>query len=325
MISRNVVIVIDDDKDDFNDAKNLLEKGQMFEVVPEYSTLFNALDDCNSSVRIWDYLPCLLQQYQDRLGLVLCDLRLFNNDDMGLEIIQAIRTDPDFELSDPLVNRYVPIIAYTNYDNMEKTAVESGATMSFPKSRREATLKSTVKSLISYYESVMKGIRESLWPIELSSRIRTLSRVKKTTAFLMTSFSKEHDRIIENVKAVFGKYGIDVRIARSAGGEFDNRLFQNIEVYMHGCKFGIGLYTDDSHLKRSEKIRINPNLSLEVGYMLALKKQICILKERKLPKMNVDLIDRLYCEFDAEDQDSLDRVVKEWLINKGFLNEEPVQ
>ena len=35
MISRNVVIVIDDDKEDFNDAKDLLEKGQLFKVVPE--------------------------------------------------------------------------------------------------------------------------------------------------------------------------------------------------------------------------------------------------------------------------------------------------
>ena len=65
-----------------------------------------------------------------------------------------------------------------------------------------------------------------------------------------------------------------------------------------------------------KRIRINPNLSQEVGYMLGLQKKVCILKDKKLDKINTDLSSWIYQEYT---KDTLEKQLVQWLKNNKFI------
>jgi nucleoside 2-deoxyribosyltransferase len=58
----------------------------------------------------------------------------------------------------------------------------------------------------------------------------------------------------------------------------------------------------------------NPNVSLELGYMMALGKSTLLLKERNLPSMPADLTHRLYKEFDLlHVQETVEKQIAQWI------------
>ena len=85
------------------------------------------------------------------------------------------------------------------------------------------------------------------------------------------------------------------KVLRADEYTYSENLFTNIEVFMHGCKFAISVF------ERSRSDQHNPNVNLEVGYILGLNKRVCILKDKTIPLLNVDLQGRLYVEFDIYD------------------------
>ncbi|WIT11117.1 nucleotide-binding protein [Paucibacter sediminis] len=84
----------------------------------------------------------------------------------------------------------------------------------------------------------------------------------------------------------------DLKLLRADDHVYSENLFTNIEVFMHGCRFGISV------IERMQTEQHNANVALEVGYMLGLKKDVCLLKERTVPALPSDLQGRLYTEFD---------------------------
>ena len=62
------------------------------------------------------------------------------------------------------------------------------------------------------------------------------------------------------------------------------------------------------------------NVALEVGYMFALGRPVCLLKDRTLKALPTDLVGKLYREFDcySADQTIPDQLTK-WLRDKGIL------
>jgi predicted nucleotide-binding protein len=91
-------------------------------------------------------------------------------------------------------------------------------------------------------------------------------------------------------------------------------VLTNIQAYIYGCRFAIAVF------ERILTNDLNPNVSLEVGYFLGLKKPVCLLKEPTLPRLPSDLIGRLYVEFDGQDLPrSLPRVVGKWLTGRGLI------
>jgi nucleoside 2-deoxyribosyltransferase len=102
---------------------------------------------------------------------------------------------------------------------------------------------------------------------------------------------------------------------RADDKEYHDDLFANIQTYIHGCGFGIAV------IERIEKDEFNPNVALEIGYMLALKKPVCILKDKTVPVLQADLIGRLYKQFDPQDVSKTipDQLTK-WLLDKGFIS-----
>jgi hypothetical protein len=134
------------------------------------------------------------------------------------------------------------------------------------------------------------------------------------TAFVMMQFgvSSAHHGILEGIQRALSPHNMVALRADSKGYHSD--LFYNILTYIYGCRFGIAVFD------RIERDSINPNVSLEVGYMLGLGKSVCFLKDRTLTTLQTDLVGKLYRTFDPHDpQSTIPRELLAWLGDNGFI------
>lgn len=131
--------------------------------------------------------------------------------------------------------------------------------------------------------------------------------------FIMMQFAQtdSHNEIAHTIKEVLVTFGLTG--VRADDREYHQDLFQNIETYLYGCGFGIAVF------ERINNDQHNPNIALETGYMMALKKPICILKDRTLTALQADLVGRLYKPFDVQHiSSSIRPVLTKWLEDYGF-------
>ena len=92
-------------------------------------------------------------------------------------------------------------------------------------------------------------------------------------------------------------------------------FFPNILTYIYGCEFGIAVF------ERIETDEFNPNVSLEVGYMLALRKSVRLLKDKTLETLHTDLVGKLYRPFDPQDiSDTVSKELMKWLSDKDIVS-----
>jgi nucleoside 2-deoxyribosyltransferase len=100
---------------------------------------------------------------------------------------------------------------------------------------------------------------------------------------------------------------------RADDKQYMDDLFSNIKTYMHACDFGIAVFD------RIMQDDFNPNVSLEVGYMLGMNKDVLLLKDQTLKSLQTDLTGRLYKQFDVNDVDNTVPVqIEKWLSDKGL-------
>lgn len=133
-------------------------------------------------------------------------------------------------------------------------------------------------------------------------------------AFIMMEFGQTpaHNRIVEGIKAGLGRYGI-VGV-RADERDYHDELFSNVLTYIYGCGLGIAVF---DHIEANTH---NPNVALEVGYLLAMEKPVCLLKDRTLPTLQADLVSRLYKEFDPQDPDeTIPPVLSRWLSDRSLI------
>jgi len=85
---------------------------------------------------------------------------------------------------------------------------------------------------------------------------------------------------------------------------------------IYGCGFGISVF------ERIEADDFNPNVSLEVGYMMALNaKSICFLKDKTLKALQTDIIGKLYKPFDTRNaKKTIPPALEKWLKDKKFID-----
>jgi len=119
--------------------------------------------------------------------------------------------------------------------------------------------------------------------------------VAASNLFLMTSFAetKHHHEISRAVKTAVNAFGLEFIRADDTDLR-GNNLWQKVELCMEACEYGIAVF------EKIDRPEFNPNVSLELGYMLGLKRQCLLLKERQLPALMADLGGFLYKQFDAE-------------------------
>ena len=124
--------------------------------------------------------------------------------------------------------------------------------------------------------------------------------------------TKAHALIAETVRGALVARGFDV--LRADDRAYSEDLFRNIEAYIHGCRFAVAVFD------RILKDRHNVNVAIETGYCLALRKPLCLLKEKTVKKLPTDLVGRLYVEFDAQSiQETVPTALERWLTERALL------
>jgi len=154
-------------------------------------------------------------------------------------------------------------------------------------------------------------------PVEIHNsleRFRADHPDPSKAAFLIMRFSETriHLEIYETIAKCLRRYGIAA--LRADVKHYHDDLYYNILTFMHGCGFGVAVF------ERIEEELFNPNISLEVGYLLAMQKPICILKDRTLKTLHTDLMGKLYKVFDPMSVGvSLDAALSNWLSGKSLI------
>lgn len=126
--------------------------------------------------------------------------------------------------------------------------------------------------------------------------------------FVMMRFLKsaQLDEAHAAIKATLALRGFHAM--RADDRDYTGELWSNIEVYLTCCRYGIAIF------ERIESRDFNPNVSLELGYMLGRRKRCLILKEQRLPDLPADVIHRLYKTFDMFNVEaSVSREVGRWI------------
>jgi len=153
-------------------------------------------------------------------------------------------------------------------------------------------------------------------PVEISESLAAFGKAfpnPMEAAFLMMKFgkTKAHDQFVAAIRKAFAIHGITV--LRADDREFHHDLFLNIQTLMHGCGMGVAVF------ERIQDEEFNPNASLEVGYMMALGKPLCLLKDQNLKTLPTDLIGRLYKPFDVQNpEETIPSHIDRWICDKGL-------
>lgn len=132
-------------------------------------------------------------------------------------------------------------------------------------------------------------------------------------AFIMMRFGQTstHTEITEAVRSGLAACGIEG--VRADGKRYHDNLFYNILTYLHGCGLGMAIY------EGIETPTPNPNVALEVGYLFAMRKPVCLLKDQTLDRLHADLVGQLYDPFDPQDSaGTIPPLVSKWLADKSL-------
>ena len=163
-----------------------------------------------------------------------------------------------------------------------------------------------------YWNSLYASMRQYYPSLTSYSKYNNESFKKlfegKKVAFVIMKFSKD-DRFIKalsTIKNILQKYSIIG--VRADEYQFARTIWENIKAYMDNADFGIAI-TDSV-----EEDYINSNVSVEIGYMLALKKKVCLLKEKSLDKLHSDFAGIIYKEFDINNvEGTIPTVLTDWM------------
>ena len=106
-----------------------------------------------------------------------------------------------------------------------------------------------------------------------------------------THFEKLYTSLREGLAA----YGLKVHRADEKIYAIDGDLWNNVCVYMMGCKYGICVFEE------MDEREFNPNVALEYGFMRAMNRQVLLLKEQRMQRSPSDITGKLYKPFDMMD------------------------
>lgn len=176
------------------------------------------------------------------------------------------------------------------------------------------------QATVAFYivpEVLRRPIMKSDPPVEIQenlARFKLDHPAPTKVAFIMMQFgkTKAHDEIVKAIKSVLDDHGLIGVTANDK--QYHDDLFPNVMTYLYGCGFGIAVF------ERIEDEELNPNVSLEVGYMFALGNEVCLLKDKTLKTLQTDLIGKLYKDFDPQDPGkTIPSEISKWLSDKRIV------
>jgi nucleoside 2-deoxyribosyltransferase len=154
-----------------------------------------------------------------------------------------------------------------------------------------------------YFEEYFSDIKESLEKFQ-----KDFPNPEKVVFIMMKipddEFSPEevnnNEKILKVIADVLKSHGFTG--IRADYKDYHSELLPNVMTYMEGCEFGIAVFED-----------FNPNVSFETGYMMSNGKPICFLKEKNLSNLHIDIISKLYKDFDSSEPKTIGPVLEKWL------------
>ena len=141
----------------------------------------------------------------------------------------------------------------------------------------------------------------------------------KKVAFIVMKFGSDpHSEIAATIKTTLASMGL-VGL-RADDKHYHPDLLWNVLTYIYGCHAGIAVY------ERIQSDVENANVGLEVGYLMGIGKNVCLLKDDTLARLQTDLIGRLYLPFDTRKlAETLPPVLRKWLKDIWGVVPEPRQ
>ncbi|MGH9634762.1 MAG: TIR domain-containing protein [Candidatus Angelobacter sp.] len=133
--------------------------------------------------------------------------------------------------------------------------------------------------------------------------------------FIMVRYGEGDDyrRIEATIRTTLKRYKFNGVLARDR--MFKSQLWDQIHFCMEFSRYGIVIF--EENLEHPE---FNPNVSVELGFMMALDKKILILKEKELRPLPSDLLGYLYVPFSRNTlEKDIDAAVAKWLFDLGHI------
>jgi hypothetical protein len=124
--------------------------------------------------------------------------------------------------------------------------------------------------------------------------------------------SSQHEAITAAVERTLADYGLTLVCADRR--QDSNELWDNVRQLMEGSTYGIAVFEEVGGESTSR------NVSLELGYMLALDRRCLLLKDKSVKMLPTDLAGHLCREFDVDRIDeTLPEQMLAWLKDLGFV------
>ena len=177
--------------------------------------------------------------------------------------------------------------------------------------------RSSISSPVEISYEVENTLDNNDWtePTEIKESLKLFRRDHpdpQKVMFVIMSFDDTalHHAINKAISDTLMPFGISA--LRADTKQYHDELFYNILTYVHGCGSGVAVF------ERLEEETFNPNVAFEVGYMMALKKPVCLLKDRTLKTLHSDLAGKMYRQFDAQNPSTISEKLSTWLKDKNL-------
>jgi hypothetical protein len=158
--------------------------------------------------------------------------------------------------------------------------------------------------------SAVKSLRED-YPYEES--VFLMMKFPDQAAMSDPQFRLLSD-ISDLVNGTLSAYGLKAR--RADRREFTDDLWNNVCVYMLGCKYGIAILED------RVAAELNPNVALEYGFMKAMNRRVGLFRNSDFRQNRADFSGKLAKTFEIGSDSTLNKAslktaIEAWLLDLG--------
>jgi hypothetical protein len=147
-------------------------------------------------------------------------------------------------------------------------------------------------------------------PFELNRKAFKEERDKNVFVIMRYGPEKPFGEIESTIKNTLLLYGLKATLARDVA--LHEQLWDNVRLCMDHCCYAVVVF------ERILQPDYNPNVALELGYMLAKHIPCLILKEVSMPILQTDIIGRLYTPFASHNvKETVAPAIEAWLRTLG--------
>jgi hypothetical protein len=141
-----------------------------------------------------------------------------------------------------------------------------------------------------------------------------LPETKNVFVMMRYGSSPQFEAIERALRTSLGSYGFRALLARDRA--FTDLLWDNVRIYMRASSYGIAVFEE------IDEREFNPNISIELGFMIALGRRCLLLKEKRMPRLPTDFCGHLYKDFDVFNiNESISRQIDAWMRDLGITED----